>query len=94
MGLAVLPARLATEIVALEEAILNGESLEASPQTASHAEWARALIKNHPELSRDNARAILEQEIGKVFLEVLMDAGVYKRNEEGMAAFDRFIKSL
>jgi UDPglucose--hexose-1-phosphate uridylyltransferase len=94
MGLAVLPARLATEIVALEEAILNGESLEASPQTASHAEWARELIKNHPELSRDNARAILEQEIGKVFLEVLMDAGVYKRNEEGMAAFDRFIKSL
>lgn len=94
MGLAVLPARLATEIVALEEAILNGESLEASPQTASHAEWARELIKNHPELSRDNARVILEQEIGKVFLEVLMDAGVYKRNEEGMAAFDRFIKSL
>lgn len=94
MGLAVLPARLATEIVALEESILNGESLEASPQTASHAEWARELIKNYPELSRDNARAILEQEIGKVFLEVLMDAGVYKRNEEGMAAFDRFIKSL
>ena len=94
MGLAVLPARLATEIVALEEAILNGESLEASPQTASHAVWARELIKNHPELSRDNARAILEQEIGKVFLEVLMDAGVYKRNEEGIAAFDRFVKSL
>ena len=94
MGLAVLPARLATEIVALEEAILNGESLEASPQTASHAEWANEVIKNHPELSRDNARAILEQEIGKVFLEVLMDAGVYKRNEEGIAAFDRFVKSL
>ena len=94
MGLAVLPARLATEIVALEEAILNGESLEASPPTASHAEWANEVIKNHPELSRDNARAILEQEIGKVFLEVLMDAGVYKRNEEGIAAFDRFVKSL
>ncbi len=94
MGLAVLPARLATEIVALEEAILNGKSLEDSAQTASHAEWARGVVKNHPELSRDNARAILEEEIGKVFCEVLMDAGVYKRNEEGMAAFDRFVKAL
>ena len=94
MGLAVLPARLANEIVALENAILNGESLESSPETASHAEWAREVVKNHPELSSDNARAILEQEIGKVFREVLMDAGVYKRNADGVAAFDRFVKSL
>ena len=94
MGLAVLPARLANEIVALENAILNGESLESSPEIASHAEWAREVVKNHPELSSDNARAILEQEIGKVFREVLMDAGVYKRNADGTAAFDRFIKAL
>lgn len=94
MGLAVLPARLATEIVALEEAIINGGNLEASPQTASHAEWAREVVKNHPELSSENVRSILEQEIGKVFREVLMDAGVYKRNESGKAAFDRFVKSL
>ena len=94
MGLAVLPARLANEIVALENAILNGESLESSPETASHAEWAREVVKNHPELSSDNARAILEQEIGKVFREVLMDAGVYKRDADGTAAFDRFVKAL
>ena len=94
MGLAVLPARLANEIVALENAILNSTPLDASPETASHAEWAAEVIKNHPELSRDNARAILEEEIGRVFLHVLTDAGVYKRTPDGTAAFNRFISSL
>lgn len=94
MGLAVLPARLANEIVALERAILNGDDLALVPETASHAEWAKDVISRHPELSSENAREILEQEIGEVFLQVLEDAGVFKRNNEGQSAFDRFVKSL
>ena len=94
MGLAVLPARLANEIVALEDAILGNKSLEESSETASHAEWARGVIERHPELSRENVRAILEREIGEVFLEVLCDAGVFKRDARGRAAFDRFVASL
>lgn len=94
MGLAVLPARLANEIAVLERALLNGEDLDAIPETASHAAWAREVMARHPEFSSENARAILDAEIGRVFLEVLMDAGVYKRNEDGQSAFDRFIASL
>ena len=94
MGLAVLPARLANEIAFLERALLNGESLDSIPETASHAEWAREVMARHPEFSKKNSRAILDMEIGRVFLEVLCDAGVFKRNEEGKAAFDRFISSL
>jgi UDPglucose--hexose-1-phosphate uridylyltransferase len=94
MGLAVLPARLANEIVALEKAMLNGEDLESNPETVSHAIWAREVLARHPEFSAENARAILEQEIGKVFREVLCDAGVFKRNEEGQKAFDRFVANL
>ena len=37
---------------------------------------------------------ILHKEIGDVFMQVLEDSGVYKRNEEGQAAFDRFVASL
>ena len=37
---------------------------------------------------------ILRAEIGKVFSEVLEDAGVYKRNEEGQKAFMKFVGSL
>ena len=35
-----------------------------------------------------------EQEIGEVFAAVLEDAGVFKRTDEGMAAFMRFINTL
>ena len=34
---------------------------------------------------------ILHKEIGDVFMQVLEDAGVYKRTEEGKAAFERFL---
>lgn len=94
MGLAVLPARLANEIVALEKAILGGENLDENPETSAHAIWAKGVIERHPEFSKDNARNILEQEIGEVFREVLCDAGVFKRDEEGQKAFDRFISTL
>ena len=94
MGLAVLPARLANEIVALEKAILGGENLDENPETTAHAIWAKGVIERHPEFSKENARNILEQEIGEVFREVLCDAGVFKRDEEGQKAFDRFISTL
>mgnify|MGYP000199406397 FL=1 len=42
----------------------------------------------------ENVEDILQQEIGKVFVKVLEDAGVYKCTEEGRKAFDRFIASL
>lgn len=40
------------------------------------------------------AGRLTEEEIGKVFAAVLEDAGVFKRTDEGMAAFERFIIEL
>jgi len=42
----------------------------------------------------DNVMDIIHTEIGKVFSEVLEDAGVYKRTEEGQKAFMKFVDSL
>ena len=94
LGLAVLPARLAGEITLLEDALVSGKNLRDDPRIASHADWADELISRHPELSKDNVRRILEDEIGLVFLKVLMDAGVFKRDENGRAAFLRFISQI
>ncbi|MBR6617398.1 MAG: UDP-glucose--hexose-1-phosphate uridylyltransferase [Oscillospiraceae bacterium] len=94
MGLAVLPARLAKEIALLEDAMLSGENLYACPELTHHAEWAEDILKRYPDFNKENARAILEQEIGKVFLEVLEDVGVFKRNDEGTSGFLKFIQSL
>ena len=94
MGLAVLPARLAEEIVLLEKAMLAGEDLSAHNTLNIHAEWADEVLMRHPEFSADNASDILKEEVGKVFLQVLVDAGVFKRDDAGKDAFDRFISSI
>lgn len=94
MGLAVLPARLAKEIALLEDAMLSGENLYTCPELTHHAEWAEEILKRYPDFSKENARAILEKEIGKVFLEVLEDAGVFKRTNEGIHAFISFIQNV
>lgn len=94
MGLAVLPARLAVELEEVKKALLSGGSLTDNPQTASHAEWAVQLMNRHPEFNADNAMDIIRQEVGAVFEQVLLDAGVFKRDQEGQAAFDRFIQTI
>lgn len=94
MGLAVLPARLAKEIDMLEKAMLSREILWSIPELSQHSVWAIDILYKYPDLNKDNVRAILEQEIGKVFLEVLEDAGVFKRNKEGMDAFLRFVHNV
>ncbi len=93
MGLAVLPSRLATEIGELEQALLTGAPFD-TPSLKSHEAWAKDVLAAHPEFNADNARSILEQEIGRVFMEVLEDAGVFKRTPDGTAAFLRFAESL
>jgi UDPglucose--hexose-1-phosphate uridylyltransferase len=48
----------------------------------------------HPDLNAENVESILQQEVGAVFCGVLEDAGVFKRTEEGRAAFLRFVSTL
>ena len=94
MGLAVLPARLATEISLIEEAILNNTDVASVESIASHADWVNEIKAKYNSITSENVRSILEYEIGKVFLEVLCDAGVYKRTEQGIDAFVKFTKQL
>ena len=94
MGLAVLPARLKNEMEQLKEAILSGADLRAGEALEKHADWVEEFMSKYDEIDASNIDAIIEQEIGLVFAEVLEDAGVYKRTVEGQNAFDRFVKSL
>ncbi len=94
MGLAVLPARLKEEMAALKKAILSGAALRRDEALEKHADWVDEFLPKYDKVTADNIDAIIEKEIGLVFMEVLEDAGVYKRTEEGQKAFDRFIASL
>ncbi len=94
MGLAVLPSRLAAELELLKEKMLSGLDLSEDPKTAPHAEWAEQILSSHPEFNEENAEQILRMETGRVFEQVLCDAGVFKRTPEGMEAFQKFINIL
>jgi UDPglucose--hexose-1-phosphate uridylyltransferase len=90
MGLAVLPARLKSEIAAMKEAILAGRDLASSPETEKHAEWFLAF-KDKYEFTEENTEDILKIEIGKTFIRVLRDAGFFKDTPKGRADFERFV---
>ena len=91
MGLAVLPARLKGEMERLAEHLVkNGaDGLENDETLAKHADWARELCTKYT-FTKENADGILREEIGRVFAKVLEHAGVYKRDEKGKEAFERF----
>ena len=88
MGLAVLPARLKQELAGIEEAILCGTPLTG--ELAKHEAWVNELLQKQM-FTPENTASILKMEVGKVFAQVLEHAGVFKRNPEGAAAFDRFV---
>ncbi|MFT8872520.1 MAG: UDP-glucose--hexose-1-phosphate uridylyltransferase [Sporolactobacillus sp.] len=90
MGRAILPPRLKSELKEVAGYVLG----KANHMEAYHRDWADRIKQCHPELSADNAEAIIQQEVGKVFSRVLEDAGVYKRDAAGKAAFLRFAKSV
>ena len=95
MGLAILPARLKTEIFdELRTALIRGSDLYATDTLAAHAKWAEGLKEKYGTFSEATIDDILKQEVGNVFVGVLEDAGVYKQDSAGQAAFVRFVESL
>ena len=94
MGLAVLPARLKDEMEKLAEAILTGADIRKDALLEKHADWVDEFLPKYEDVTADTVMDILHNEIGNVFMQVLEDSGVYKRNEEGQEAFDRFIAAL
>ncbi|MBE6742578.1 MAG: galactose-1-phosphate uridylyltransferase, partial [Ruminococcaceae bacterium] len=93
MGLAVLPARLKTEMEVLKDAMVNGNDIEADERIAKHKEWAERIIAEN-EITEENCAEILRQEIGKVFTAILEQCGVFERSEKGKEQFIRFAATV
>ena len=91
MGLAILPPRLKEELKQVQDYLLGRESSVAS----YHQDLATDLKATHPSLTDEaEAEALVRKSVGQIFARVLEDAGVYKRTEEGQAAFRRFVATL
>ncbi|MFD0714290.1 UDP-glucose--hexose-1-phosphate uridylyltransferase [Paenibacillus sp. GCM10027626] len=99
MGLAVLPGRLKEELEAIASLLggserPDGEELRRGP-LSHHTDWIERLIGQYgTSLKPETAHAILQEQVGLIFLDVLHDAGVYKRTETGQEAFGRFLASI
>lgn len=89
MGRAILPARLKVELSEVAKYLLGRHN----HMVAMHQPWADALQAKY-EFNDDNVTTILDREVGHVFARVLADAGVFKWNDTGLAAFDRFVTAV
>jgi len=90
MGLAILPARLKAEMEELTEMILAEDSFANHPNLEKHEAWFNAF-KDEYTFNAENTRDILLGEVGKTFVKVLEDAGVYKVTEKGRNDFLKFV---
>ncbi|MBQ7386815.1 MAG: UDP-glucose--hexose-1-phosphate uridylyltransferase [Clostridia bacterium] len=93
MGLAVLPARLKDEMELMCSAILENKDFADISEIEKHKEWFESFKESY-EFTADNVLGIIKTEIGKTFVNVLRDAGVYKDSADGRLAFMKFIKSI
>ena len=93
MGLAVLPSRLKGELTALAEAVAAGKDIRGDEVLGKHADWVDELKQQYT-FTPDNALDLILKETGKVFAQVLEDAGVYKNTPEGRAGFNRFVVAV
>ena len=87
MGLAILPPRLKDELIEVKKYLLGDPNKIAD----YHLPWAKDIKKKHSSLTKENVEEVLQEELGKVFARVLQDAGVFKRDVKGQAAFIRFV---
>jgi UDPglucose--hexose-1-phosphate uridylyltransferase len=93
MGLAVLPARLKKEMDLVSHAIIEGKNLRLIEEVSKHADWVEGWKEKY-NISSENIKYILQKEIGNIFVKVLECAGVFKRTEQGVLAFKRFLSVL
>ena len=88
MGLAILPARLKTELEEIKAFILGQTDHVAD----YHLSWAQELKVHYT--SKQNLDSYIQNALGKKFTRVLEDAGVFKMTPEGIAHFKQFITTL
>lgn len=95
LGLAVLPARLTEEIEEIKDYILNKEKYknDITDTLKIHLDWINE-IEDRNEFTEENIDSLIQKEIGEVFSKVLEHCGVFKWDNEGREALDRYITNL
>ena len=96
LGLAVLPARLRDEMNLLKQFMFKKdlEGIYSNEILNKHGHFARRILDENQFSSEEEIEAKLYDEIGYVFMKVLENCGVYKKDNDGEKAFQRFIEVI
>lgn len=93
MGLAVLPARLKDELALLKECLLGNKNIYDYNELSKHEIWYNELRDKYS-FNEENIDDLLNEALTIKFVEVLEDAGVFKMNDTGIKAFEKFVESM
>lgn len=99
MGLAILPGRLKTELEKIKQILCgkadNVDIYHKEHVLYKHRDWMEELLSKYGNALTDGcADEIIRLEIGKKFETCLEQTGVFKQTEEGLKAFDKFMKGI
>lgn len=95
LGLAVLPARLKEELETIKKALLNKEeNIDQYKDISIHSNWYKEILNNNTDINISNIDKIIEDEVGNVFKKVLEHCGVFKWNDNGKKAMEKYINNL
>ncbi|MCF7926778.1 MAG: UDP-glucose--hexose-1-phosphate uridylyltransferase [Candidatus Izimaplasma sp.] len=89
MGLAVLPARLKTELPHIKQYLKDQTPLPKSLD--QHRKWTEVLKTQY---TNQNLETFINHEVAKKFVKCIEDSGVFKQTEEGQSAFKKFFKEV
>jgi len=95
MGLAILPGRLDKMISEVSKLLTGSLTSGNDSLLLPHKPWVDELLNKHGNKNEpEKAEQILKNEVGQVFLNVLIDCGVFKDTEKGQEQFKRFIEDF
>ena len=97
LGLAVLPARLKEELSKIKICLLDESKeylMREDEALISHLEWFNEIKEKYNYIDDNNIDSIIEDEVGYVFEKVLEDCGVFKWNEDGKKAMNKYLNDL
>lgn len=95
LGLAVLPSRLKDELEVIKENLLKNDDIIVNMEMIErHLEWFYEIKKKYSLITKDNVQEIINNEVSEVFTKVLEHCGVFKWDNNGKKAMEKYINKL